>query len=138
MGSTKVTINVTGTDDTSTNVELIRDRVTQHLAQHPHTDIHKVHAEYMTTVERIRTLQKLQEVNNREIGNYSPETGDIYSRRKLRVTQAKLRVSPKAEKERCRVLSGEIETEKQLRNILTASREIWNALVRIENKLVRW
>lgn len=69
MGNTKVTINVTGTDDMSTNnmsisdmstnVELIRDRVTQHLAQHPHTDIHKVHAEYITTVERIRTLQKL-------------------------------------------------------------------------------
>ncbi|KAF0634912.1 hypothetical protein FPSE5266_09335 [Fusarium pseudograminearum] len=148
MGSTKVTINVTGTDDMSTNnmsisdmstnVELIRDRVTQHLAQHPHTNIHKVHVEYMTTVERIRTLQKLQEVNNREIENYSPETGDIYSRRKLRVTQAKLRASLKAEKERSRVLSEKIETEKQLRSILVASREIWNALVRNENDSVRW
>ncbi|QPC63119.1 hypothetical protein HYE67_005350 [Fusarium culmorum] len=148
MGSTKLTINVTGIDDMSTNnmsisdmstnVELIRDRVTQHLAQHPHMDIHKVHAEYMATVERIQTLQSLQEINNREIENYSPEIGDIYSRRKLRVTQAKLRVNLKAEKERSRVLSEKIVTEKKLRSILTASREIWNALVRNENESVRW
>ncbi|KAM0364784.1 hypothetical protein ACHAO7_010921 [Fusarium culmorum] len=158
MGSTKLTINVTGIDDVSTNdmgtndmstnnmsisdmstnVELIRDRVTQHLAQHPHMDIHKVHAEYMATVERIQTLQSLQEINNREIENYSPEIGDIYSRRKLRVTQAKLRVNLKAEKERSRVLSEKIVTEKKLRSILTASWEIWNALVRNENESVRW
>ncbi|CEF88408.1 hypothetical protein FGSG_11463 [Fusarium graminearum PH-1] len=114
MGSTKVTINVTGTDDMSTNNMSISDM--------------------STNVELIRD----REVNNRDIENYSPETGDIYSRRKLRVTQAKLRVSLKAEKERSRVLSEKIETEKQLRSILTASREIWNALVRNENESVRW